>query len=77
MTDIKERGKIGLLIIAHQYSNNKPFHSQNTPFFGYNTRPTRSLSTQVRELDNVIKHSVQIANLRGILSAKSYSICNT
>lgn len=35
MTDTMEKGKIGLLIIAHQYSNNKPFHSPNIPFFGY------------------------------------------
>lgn len=66
MTDITERGKIGLLIIAHQYSNNKPFHSPNTPFFGCDTRP-RSLSKQAHELDNAeikyLRFSVRIAHL--------------
>lgn len=40
MTDIMEKEKIGLLIIAHQYSNNKPFQRPNTPFFRNDRQPT-------------------------------------
>lgn len=47
MTDIMERGKIGLLIIAHQYCNNKPFHSPYTPFLGNETFLTFRLHTGV------------------------------
>lgn len=34
MTDFVEIGKISLLIIEQQYSNNEPFHSPNTPLLG-------------------------------------------
>lgn len=49
MTDIMERAKTGLLIIAHQYSNNKPFHSPNIPFLGNET-----VSTNDHDFANVV-----------------------
>ena len=52
MSDIMERGKIGLLLIANQYSNKKPFHSPDTPFFGCDPQPP-CFSKQGREVDNV------------------------